>query len=701
MKKILVIAIIYFLSGNQGIAKIAYEIVNNELLIANSVIKNTFLTINTKDDFLTASIIKTKKVKYYMASFHFKEKIIKHYASPSILKIEQIKDENLILNGFLKSSDNDSIPYRIIFKMDNSSKLSFEIATNDQTIDELKFRFKSSAEEHFFGGGEQYSHFDLKGKYVPMFSEEQGLGRGDQPITRIANIAGAGGNEFTTYTAIPFVLSTNNRGFFIKNTERSAFDLTQDNSITLMSRSNQLKGFIWTGKSPLHIIEQYTFETGRMPQLPDWAYGTWLGLQGGKEKALDLIRKCENHNNPVTAIWIQDWVGKRKTRFGSQLWWNWNPDEKSYPGFKNFCKELNQKNIKVLGYINSFLANEGPMFELAKEKGYFVKNAKGEDYEIATAGFPAYLIDLTNPEAYNWLKEVIKTNLIGNGLSGWMADYAEWLPFDAVLHSGEDAASYHNQYPVDWVKLNREAIQETNNEGKIVFFNRAGYGYSNKYSTLFWEGDQMNSWQKNDGLPSAILALNSSGISGISLNHSDIGGYTTVKLPFIKYIRSQELNFRWMEANAFTPIYRTHEGLKPELNNQFYSDSISLAFFAKMGRLHYSLKEYFAFLNKEATEKGIPVIRHPYLCYPNDANTYDLKYQFMVGNDLLVLPVIEEGANTVNGYFPKGEWENIWTGEIINSKGYHPVVAPLGQPAAYLKVGGEWYERLKKSLKNK
>jgi alpha-glucosidase len=89
----------------------------------------------------------------------------------------------------------------------------------------------------------------------------------------------------------------------------------------------------------------------------------------------------------------------------------------------------------------------------AKAQNYLVKNKRGEDYIIETAGFPAYLIDLTNPQAFLWFKAVIRRNLIDAGLSGWMADYGEWLPADAQLYSGENALSYHNQYAVDWARL--------------------------------------------------------------------------------------------------------------------------------------------------------------------------------------------------------------------------------------------------------
>lgn len=88
---------------------------------------------------------------------------------------------------------------------------------------------------------------------------------------------------------------------------------------------------------------------------------------------------------------------------------------------------------------------------------------------------------------------------------------------------------------------------------------RAGFRDSPKWASLFWEGDQMVSWQANDGIKSSVVGLLSSGISGYAFNHSDIGGYCAVNLPFFKYQRSEELLLRWMELNAFTTVFRTHE----------------------------------------------------------------------------------------------------------------------------------------------
>jgi alpha-glucosidase len=697
MNKMLYIILLQILLHYSIATAINYTLNNNLLTITNSKNNIPYLTIDISKPFITTQIQQVN-TRYHLGSFRFKTKILEQFSINNNISLINDNDK-LTLSGNLSNKRN-SHTYEIHFSINNDNSLQWNIITHDTNINYIEITFQSKKEEQFYGFGEQYSYLNFKGKKFPVFTEEQGLGRGDAPITFFANLAKAGGNKFTTYCAMAYTLTTAKRALLIENSEYMEFDLKNPAKISVAVRSNNISGRIWTGEAPQKITEQYTAFSGRMPQLPDWAFGTWLGLQGGEQKVKEITKTTLNANNPVTAVWIQDWVGKRETKFGSRLYWNWLPDTNVYPNIKQLCAEMNAQNIKVLAYINPFLADYGPQTEVAIANNYLVKNSIGQYYKIPVGGFNAYMVDLSNPAACSWLKEIIKTNIIDNGFSGWMADFSEWLPFDAKLFSGEKASTYHNQYMVDWAKLNREVIQEAGKENEIIFFNRGGFTGSNKYSTLFWEGDQMVSWQQHDGLPSALKGLLSSGISGISLNHSDIGGYTAVnKLP-VKYIRSRELFYRWTEMNVFSIVFRTHEGLLPKNNFQFYNDTEGQQFFARMGRLHFALKDYLKFLNTEATNMGLPIVRTLNFVFPNDINTINIDNQFMLGNELLVAPVLKKNSTNVNVYLPEGEWIHIWSNKEFKGKCNIEINAPIGKPAIFINKQSNWIGRLLQDLQN-
>ena len=646
------------------------------------------------ETFLTIGVGK-EKVEFKMGSFKFKgkERVID---KAKYLPKPVYKGDTLVFRNY-DPEVFDEYPQHwdlLVFQGPDKS-FGIQLNTNySNTNNRITLTFQSNAHERILGMGEQFSYVDLKGHKVPVWVEEQGLGRGDKGISFFTGLAGVKGNHYTTYAPIPWLMTTDGRGILCQNTQFQEFDFRTADKITLEVWSDTLSLLIWQEPKPLDLLEKYTAHTGRMPKLPDWALGTILGLQGGDEKVMDATRGAIKAGNPVTAVWIQDWVGRRPTKYGDRLWWNWIPDTVRYGNMKEFTGDLAEMNIRTLGYINSFMVPGTAMTDTAIAHGYLVKTQAGEPYLMPAGGFDAYLVDLSNPAAFEWLKGIIKTNLIGNGFSGWMADFCEWLPWDAKIYSGEAAPTFHNRYPVEWARLNREAIKEAGKEGEVVFFNRAGYTSSAKYSTLFWAGDQLHTYGPNDGMRSAITALLSSGLSGISLNHSDAGGYTTVNTPFYKSRRDWDLFCRWNEWAIFTPVFRTHEGLRPKENVQFYDDTTTQRMFAQYGRIHHALKSYFQSLNNEATEKGYPVVRHLYLHYPNDPEIWNAPCQFMLGSDILVAPVTAKKEFKVKVYLPAGEWEHLFFKTKYTGGQWHEVAVPYGQPAAFVRVDSKWAKEL-------
>ena len=630
-----------------------------------------------------------------------------------------VDDLSVTLSGTLKCPDGTQA-YRMQFHGGAGNNLAFSLellphgAENVHLYNRVQLMGASTGDEGIFGFGEQFSYFNQKGRKLPIMVREQGVGRGLQPITLAADLTnnGAGGKWHTSYAGVPHFITTAQRGLMLDTHDYVEFDMRPDDATVVDLHSTQMSGYILAGNTPLELVQASTELTGRMRILPEWVtQGAIIGMQGGTAKVREVVAQLQAHKVPLGAVWLQDWVGQRVTTFGKQLWWNWTLDKQRYPQWDQLVADLNKENVAVMTYVNPFLVDvvergkeQGPdyrnLYAEALAKGYLVKKADGSPYLILITSFSAGLLDLTNPEAWKWMKEVIKREVIAPGSLGWMADFGEGFPMDGVTYAKVDPVQHHNAYPELWAQLNREAIEEAGLGQSATFFSRSGYTRSPTYSTLFWLGDQLVTWDAHDGLKTAVTGLLSSGISGYAFNHSDIGGYTTVTSAIANYHRSKELFMRWAEISAFTTVFRTHQGNRPDDNWQFNSDTETLTHFARMAQIYACWAPYRRILVAQAADRGWPVVRHPYLHYPTEKAFHSMdSAQFMVGEDFMVAPVLDPGVVSVQVTLPAGDWISLWSDQVL-APGVHTASAPIGQPPVFYRKGSIAGQQLRGCLQD-
>lgn len=554
--------------------------------------------------------------------------------------------------------------------------------------------FVTNPKEHIYGCGETYSELDLKGQNVRIWvAEHQNTGRiskkiikekllGKHPDKKLSF------DKYESYYAQPTFVSSDKYYVHCDINAYSEFDFTDAGKITLYFQEPPVI-ITDSGQDFAEVSRKLTGLLGRQKALPDWLYdGVILGIQEGTDVVDAKIRKAKEAGVPVVGVWCQDWSGCRRTGFGYQVMWNWEWDQELYPGLDKKIAEWKDEGVRFLGYINPFIAIEKDLYAYASEHGYCVRDREGKDYLVTITTFPAAMVDFTNPEAYEWYKGLIKENMIGLGMGGWMADFGEYLPIDAVLYSGEDPAIIHNQWPAIWAKMNQEAVAECGKEGQVFFFTRAGHTGTIAHSHMMWTGDQHVDWSIDDGLPAVIPATLSLAMSGYGIAHSDVGGYTTI----MHMRRSKELLLRWEEMNVFSPLFRTHEGNQPVNNVQFDDDEELLAQLAKCGRMHVALKDYLKGLVAEEISDGTPVMR-PLFYHYDEAEAYTEKTEYLLGRDLLVAPVYEEGAKSRTIYLPSDGWVNIFDGKEY-AGGHMIVEAPIGKPPVFVRKDSKDYEAL-------
>ena len=536
---------------------------------------------------------------------------------------------------------------------------------NHKKINRFWIRINAEEDEGVFGCGEQFIDINHNGQKVPIWVEDA------SPPTRSKH----------TYYPQPNFISSQKYYCHVDTNYYTLFDFTYSDMHELYIWDVPKQIIIGKFESIIETVQNLNKFLGLQPKPADWIYeGIWLGIQGGPAIVDQKILVAQTHNIKVGAVWCQDWEGIRLTSFGKQLFWNWKYDEKIYPNLPRYIEKLNAKGIKFLGYINTMLAIEGDLYKEAKEKGYCLKNDIGEDYYTMMTDFPAAQIDFSNPNAVEWIKSVIKKNMIGIGMDGWMVDYGEYVPVDVVPHSGMLGEDFHNLSPTLWNKLNYEAVKEEKLLDQIIYFTRSGFTASSRYTMMHFSGDQRVDWDEKVGIPTIIPSSINMGLCGIGYYHFDIGCYTT----YGEYKRTKELFMRSAEIAAFSMLMRTHEGNRPDVNWQFDSDAETLDHLSRMVNIHICLKPYFKHLSKEYQEQGIPPIRGCFMHYEKDKELYNLKHQFMLGKDLLIAPVIKPKTNRWKVYLPDDIWFHSWSGREFG-KGWFEVDAPIGQPPVFYR----------------
>lgn len=573
---------------------------------------------------------------------------------------------------------------RITIESHAQADAVLSIETIRPGYDRIWLSLNGEPDEHFWGGGEQMSYLQLNGRRFPMWTSEPGVGRDkSDPFTQAMDAAGmAGGDYWTTNYPQPTYLSSRGYALHADIESYSVLDFTQAGpSLEIWQPEARIE--LYRSANLPELVGRLSARFGRQPALPDWAIGgAIIGLKEGA-RSFDRLDRMRAAGVAVAALWCEDWAGIRETSFGRRLRWNWQWSSARYPDLPARIAGLKDQGIRFLAYANPYLSVDGPLFQEAASSHHLVlRQDDDRPYLVDFGEFEAGIVDFTRADSRDWFAErVLGREMLDLGIDGWMADFGEYLPVDVRLADGSDPMRAHNRWPVLWAAVNAQSVRSRGRAGDALFFMRAGYSGVQAYCPLLWAGDQSVDFSRHDGIGTVVTAALSAGLVGNAYSHGDCGGYTSLA----GKVRSTELMLRWFELAAFAPIMRTHEGNRPDDNLQVDSSPELLSAFAGWTRVHAALAPYVRHLSDEAVTTGLPVQRPLFLHFEGDPQTASIQDQFLYGRDMLVAPIIEDGARSRSVYLPAGSWTHVWSGRVFD-QGWHEIAAPVGEPPVFYRA---------------
>lgn len=513
-----------------------------------------------------------------------------------------------------------------------------------------------AADEHFMGLGSHAMDVDHVGQKFPVWVTEPGIGKSDSE--ELPTLWAIEGTRHASSLPQPWLVRPASRqGLLVDTTARVDVDLcaTDPARFSAVAWSGETLRLSWiTGDSALDVVQNYTDRVGRQSIASPWVFGPWNDAIRGVDQVRWMAERLRAFDAASTVLWSEDFKGGEALAVGYHPSASWVVDRELYPEPEAFSAWLASQGFKWFGYFSPFVAEESPHWEEAVSTGALVKDETGAPYVFLGARQERTgWLDVHSAAGVAFAVDKMRDTLDA-GFSGWMLDYAEWLPFDAVVADGAiDASLAHNDVPQQWQAIANEAIGDRD----AAYFARSGWTSAGALAPVIWAGDQRTSFDADDGMPTVIpLGLGAS-VGGVPVFTHDIGGYQSVgNAP-----TTREVFYRWTTFGAFSPVMRTHHGAFSDRTWQWFADDETSTFYAEMTREHMRLFPYRYGLAARAAADGTPMILPLAFRFPGEA--WGRADAWMLGDALLVAPVMTEGADGRDVQLPAAvRWVDWFTG---------------------------------------
>jgi alpha-glucosidase len=553
---------------------------------------------------------------------------------------------------------------------------------------------KLGFDEHFYGLGEKAARLDKRRMFFTNWNADTpGYVEGRDPI----------------YQTIPFYIGLQKGiayGIFFDNSYRSYFDFGKNSQqyAAFGAEGGEMNYYFFYGPPIKKILSRYTELTGRMPMPPMWALGNQQSRWSyyPDTMAEEVVRQYRERDLPLDVLHLDiDYMQAYRV-------FTWNTAR--FPNPKAFTERLKQQGVKVVTIVDPGVkwqptgnssksqnaAATNPelkpqdtsyyVYEQGVDKGYFQKRQNGQLFIPRVWPGESVFVDYTLADARRWWGDLHRA-YTDNGVAGIWTDMNE--PSDFVDQTGKnqlDVVSYdegeksthaknRNVFALLMARATYEGLERLQPDKRPYVITRAAYAGIQRYSTM-WTGDTNSTW---DSLALSIPMFQTLGLSGEAFVGSDVGGFIGRG--------NGELLVRSYQVSFLAPFCRNHKVIdgydqEPWRFGKYYEDIIR-----KYLKLRYRLLPFLYTAIAEAHQTGTPLFRPLVLNYQNDTNTLNLDDQFIIGEDLLVAPILQPNQTSRMVYLPEGVWYDYWTKKRHNGGTMIRVDAPLETVPMFIRGG--------------
>ena len=582
-------------------------------------------------------------------------------------------------------------PHIMVYLTPGEHAVDFRVACDHEGHAFTNLSLQAAQEEGYYGFGEQFDRLDARGLIRDM--QIQATGESESGVNEV-------------HVSVHLMLSTARYALFLDDRAPAAFDLaaTHDDTVRVTSASRDATFTLFTGAAPLDLVTRYTDITGKPAMVPHWALAPqWWRNVSNREEVLDDARRSREMGFPSSVLWID--------RPWSSYYHNGRFNEELYPESEAMFAELRALGYRVVLHHSPQMNPPGttdlPLEDATEElyqqflaNDWFVTNAQGSVVQFPWGGGSGAFVDWSNPEAVDAVTGHIE-RVTQLGAIGTKMDWDEYLQpnvqsvrLHLAFHNGETNFTMRQWYSALYHKAVIEAFNTHMGE-QSFHVARSGVQRDQVWSTCIWPGDLDNDFSEHTrgpserqedwnvgGMPAAVVANQSLGMSGYPCFASDIGGYRGGT-------PDEEVLLRWIAFGAFNGVMQLGGSRGPHMPWSTDTPFSEVAFDVarKFFRLRMDLVPYIYQQFVHAHRTGTPVVRSLWLQYPDDSQARTFERDFHFGPDFLIAPVYTAGATQRTHYVPAGRYADWWTGELVEGGGPRTVPAPLDSLPVLVREG--------------